>query len=76
MGCQRPQGRAQGAHEAAARRLFSGQPVVAYGAPNQVWSYDFVVDETEDSKRFKRLPICDEFTRESVAFEVEPLSPK
>jgi transposase InsO family protein len=38
---------------------------------NEVWSYDFVFDQTEDGKRLKWLPICDEFTRESVALEVE-----
>jgi transposase InsO family protein len=38
---------------------------------NEVWSYDFVFDQTEDGKRLKWLPICDEFSRESVALEVE-----
>jgi transposase InsO family protein len=38
---------------------------------NEVWSYDFVFDQTADGKRLKWLPICDEFTRESVALEVE-----
>jgi transposase InsO family protein len=38
---------------------------------NQVWSYDFVFDQTEDGKRLKWLAICDEFSRESVALEVE-----
>lgn len=38
---------------------------------NEVWSYDFVFDQTEDGKRLKWLPIRDEFTRESVALEVE-----
>jgi transposase InsO family protein len=37
---------------------------------NQVWSYDFVFDQTEDGRRLKWLPICDEFSRESVALEV------
>ena len=31
---------------------------------NQVWSYDFVMDQTEDGRRLKWLPICDEFSRE------------
>ena len=26
---------------------------------NQVWSYDFVFDQTEDGRRLKWLPICD-----------------
>jgi putative transposase len=38
---------------------------------NEVWSYDFVFDQTEDGQRLKWLPICDEFSRESVALEVE-----
>jgi len=38
---------------------------------NEVWSYDFVFDQTDDGRRLKWLPICDEFTRESVALEVE-----
>jgi transposase InsO family protein len=38
---------------------------------NQVWSYDFVFDQTEDGRRLKWLPICDEFSRELVALEVE-----
>ena len=38
---------------------------------NEVWSYDFVFDQTADGRRLKWLPICDEFTRESVALEVE-----
>ena len=38
---------------------------------NEVWSYDFVFDQTEDGRRLKWLPICDEFSRELVALEVE-----
>jgi len=38
---------------------------------NEVWCYDFVFDQTEDGRRLKWLPICDEYTRESVALEVE-----
>ena len=38
---------------------------------NHVWSYDFVFDQTEDGRRLKWLPICDEFSRELVALEVE-----
>ena len=26
---------------------------------NEVWSYDFVFDQTEDGQRLKWLPICD-----------------
>ena len=38
---------------------------------NHVWSYDFVFDQSEDGRRLKWLPICDEFSRELVALEVE-----
>ena len=38
---------------------------------NEVWSYDFVFDQTADGRRLKWLPICDEYSRESVALEVE-----
>lgn len=38
---------------------------------NHVWSYDFIFDATEDGRRLKWLPICDEFSRELVALEVE-----
>lgn len=38
---------------------------------NEVWCYDFVFDQTDDGRRLKWLPICDEFTRENVALEVE-----
>ena len=39
--------------------------------PGHVWSYDFVFDQTEDGRRLKWLPICDEYSRELVALEVE-----
>lgn len=48
-----------------------GSQLLRARRPDQVWSYDFVFDETEGGKRLKWLPICDEFTRESVALEVE-----
>lgn len=38
---------------------------------NQVWSYDFVWDQTEQGRRLKWLPILDEHTRECLALEVE-----
>ncbi len=38
---------------------------------NHVLSYDFVFDQTADGRRLKWLPICDEFSRELVALEVE-----
>jgi putative transposase len=38
---------------------------------NQVWSYDFIEDQTADGKKLKMLPIVDEFTRECLTIEVE-----
>jgi putative transposase len=38
--------------------------------PNEVWSYDFVMDQTMDGRRLKILPIVDEFTRECLVLVV------
>ena len=38
---------------------------------DHVWSYDFVVDRTEDARRLKMMPVVDEYTRECLALEVE-----
>jgi transposase InsO family protein len=38
---------------------------------NHVWSYDFVMDQTEDGRRLKLLPVVDEFTREAHDILVE-----
>ncbi len=38
--------------------------------PNEVWSYDFVSDQTMDGRRLKFLCVVDEFTRECLALEV------
>ena len=39
--------------------------------PNHVWSYDFVMDETEDGRRLKMMPVVDEYTRECLSIDVE-----
>jgi len=39
--------------------------------PNHVWSYDFVMDQTEDGRQLKMLPIVDECTRECLSIDVE-----
>jgi putative transposase len=36
-------------------------------APNHVWSYDFLQDQTAEGKRLKVLTVLDEFTREGLA---------
>jgi len=37
---------------------------------NHVWSYDFLVDRTEDGRQLKLLAVIDEYTRECLAIEV------
>jgi len=37
---------------------------------NHVWSYDFLMDRTEDGRQLKLLVVIDEFTRECLALEV------
>ena len=37
---------------------------------NHVWSYDFLVDRTEDGRQLKLLAVIDEYTRECLALEV------
>lgn len=38
--------------------------------PNQVWSYDFVWDQTANGRLLKWLPIVDEYTRECLRLPV------
>jgi len=38
--------------------------------PNEVWSWDFVEDQTENGTRFRVLTLIDEYTRESLAMYV------
>ena len=38
--------------------------------PNPVWSYDFVMDRTQDGRPLKRLTIVDEYTRACLAIAV------
>ena len=38
--------------------------------PNQVWTYDFVFDQSLSGKSLKMLTLIDEFTRECLAVEV------
>ncbi len=37
---------------------------------NHVWSYDFIMDETESGNRLKMLTVLDEYTRESLSIDV------
>jgi putative transposase len=38
---------------------------------NHVWSYDFLVDRTDDGRQLKLLAVIDEYTRECLAIEVD-----
>ncbi len=38
---------------------------------NHVWSYDFVMDLTEDGRRLKMMPVVDEYTRECLSIALE-----
>ncbi len=60
---QRKRRRLGGSGNACFRRKARGK--------NDVWSYDFVMDQTSDGKRLKMLPVVDEFTRECLTIEVE-----
>ena len=40
------------------------------GRRNEVWSYDFVFDQTADGRPLKVLPVVDEYTRECLAMVV------
>ena len=56
------------------RRMGSGESSCAVrraDQPNQVWSYDFLMDRTEDGRQLKLLPVVDEYTRECLSIEVE-----
>jgi len=38
---------------------------------NHVWSYDFVMDRTEDGRAFRMLTVIDEYSRECLAIRTE-----
>ena len=38
---------------------------------DHVWSYDFVMDRTEDGRTLKMMPVVEEYTRECLCIEVE-----
>ena len=39
--------------------------------PNHVWTYDFIHDACDSGRKLKLLTVLDEFTRESLALEVD-----
>ncbi len=60
-------------HNGKRRRLGSQDGAVTRrraSSHNEVWSYDFVMDQTEDGRRLKILPVVDEYTRECLSIKV------
>ncbi len=56
------------------RRMSSGENGCAVRRaeqPNHVWSYDFLMDRTEDGRQLKLLPVVDEYTRKCLTLEVD-----
>lgn len=53
--------------KAAAHRLDR----IVLSGPNQCWSMDFVADALFDGRRFRALTVVDNFTKESLAIEVD-----
>jgi putative transposase len=54
------------------RKIRTGQPrALAPTGPNQVWAYDFVHDTCGNGQTIKALTVIDEWTRESLAIEVD-----
>lgn len=39
--------------------------------PNHVWSYDFVMDRTQDGRPLKLLTVGDEYTCECLAIAIQ-----
>jgi len=48
-----------------------GEPAPLVSSPNERWSLDFVHDTLQDTRRIRALTIVDDFTRESLAIEVD-----
>ena len=50
-------------------------PTMAPERPNQRWSMDFVSDALASGRRIRVLTVIDDFTRESLALEVDTSLP-
>ncbi len=47
------------------------EPVPKPGAPNEMWSMDFVMDSVVNGRKFRALAIVDQYSRECPAIEVD-----
>jgi putative transposase len=54
-------------HRSSATRI----PPPTASRPNESWSMDFMSDELFNGRRFRLLTIVDDFTRESLAIEID-----
>jgi len=52
-------------------RYVRGNAVAPVTRPNERWSLDFVHDTLSTGRKFRALTIIDDFTRESIAIEVD-----
>jgi putative transposase len=50
---------------------YARKPLPIGTGPNQRWSMDFMCDQLADGRSFRTLNIVDDFTRESLAIEVD-----
>ena len=48
-----------------------GEVALRAERPNQVWTYDFLEDRTEDGKKLRILTVLDEYTRECLSITVD-----
>jgi putative transposase len=51
------------------------QPLSITTAPNQVWSIDFMSDKLADGRKLRLFNVIDDFSRESLAIEVDTSLP-
>lgn len=51
--------------------LLARKPLPTGAGPNERWSMDFMWDQLADGRSFRTLNIVDDFTRESLAIEVD-----
>jgi putative transposase len=58
-------------HRKRKRSQHSGLMPQEATRPNHIWTYDFVLDTTSDSRTLKFLTLVDEFTRECLTIKVE-----
>ena len=66
-GLKVPGGKQQKRRRLAGRRSENGCTRRRAEHKDHVWSYDFVMDETEDGRRLKMMPVVDEYTRECLS---------